>query len=368
MPGGGSVHRDKSRWRYQYRYRGRLHRKGGFKTKQAAQRALRDALVAIDSGRYVSPDDERTTVNDLLDAYLDYSELEGRKSIDSLRNHATPIREALGQERAVDITPDIAVAYFRERRRQAPRGRPGQRLSIAKVNRETAILKAALRHAWKQGKLARVPHILQPDEDNARQGFVEPADFEAIVGHLPEPIADFARFAYLIPWRPTNIIALGWDAVDLRSDSPAVRLRTSKNGRPVSVPLVDDLLDLLRKRERARQYETTDGTALSERVFHNNGRPIYYRHAWQRASDAAGFAGLWFYDLKRSAIRNLVNSGVPVKVAMEISGHKTRAVFDRYHIVSEDDKRAALSRTFARNRSQTDREAKVVPLRRVPER
>ena len=362
MRGEGSVHADKEKWRYQFRYRGRLHRKGGFATEKAAERALRKALSAIDSGHDVSPNDARATVNDLLDAYLAHSELMGRKTVDKTRNHATPIRDGLGFERAVDITPDIVEAYIRDRLAQPSRRRPGQNLSVARVNRETAVLKAALRHAWKQGKLARVPHVVQLPEENTRGGFVEPGDFETIATLLPEPVADLARFAYLIPWRPTNITALGWEAVDLRSESPTVRLKTSKNGRPVSVPLVDDTLDLLRKRERARQYRTAGGTGLSEIVFHDNGRPVRYREAWDRATTEAGFAGLWFYDLKRSAIRNLVNSGVPIKVAMEISGHKTRAVFDRYHIVSEDEKREALARTFARNRSQTA--AKVVPLRR----
>src|SRR5258708_35372914 len=72
---------------------------------------------------------------------------------------------------------------------------------------------------------------------------------------------------------------------------------------------------------------------------------------WQRACSACGlgtltevegkrdprYAGLIVHDLRRSAIRNLMKAGVNEKVAMEISGHKTSSVFDRYHIVDTED-------------------------------
>ena len=94
------------------------------------------------------------------------------------------------------------------------------------------------------------------------------------------------------------------------------------------------------------RMRSTGGSGAERKQNRHPERIGEFKKIWGKACEKAGLEGLLFHDLRRSGIGEMVRNGYSERVAMEISGHKTRIVFDRYNIVSlEDQKVAARRRT-----------------------
>ena len=73
-------------------------------------------------------------------------------------------------------------------------------------------------------------------------------------------------------------------------------------------------------------------------VFHRDGISVRrWRTAWRTACQAAGVPTRFLHDCRRTTARNLIRASVPERVAMLLTGHKTRAIFDRYNIINEQE-------------------------------
>jgi integrase len=328
------------------------HRESAGNTEAEAKRKLKAKLNEIHSGRFIDPRKAKITVNELLNNYLTHLKNKGAKSVTRLTSDLKRIRENFGSYRAVNVKSPMMDQYISEQRKQ---GRAN-----ATINRGVSALKTAFNLARKQEILKDVPFFATLREDNARQGFFEKAEYEAILDHLPDYLKGVVQMAHKTGWRRAEILNLTWEAVDFQAKE--LRLRTSKNKEGRCIPLQGELWDVIERQWEAREVKLKDRTLISHWVFHNNGQQIksYYK-AWHTACNKAGIPGKLPHDFRRTAARNMTRAGVTETVAMSITGHKTNSMFRRYNITSQEDKKQALLDTEEYVRGQPS-EKRIYPL------
>ena len=247
----------------------------------------------------------------------------------------THLRPFFGNIRASAFTALHAQRYIAHRK-------DSKDAANATINHELALLHRAFTLAKESSKITMVPLFPKKlKENNVRKGFFEREEFVKHRAALPDDIKPVVTFAYWTGCRKGEILALRWSQVDFQASVVRLEPGETKNDQARIIPLAGELLEMLRMQKHVRDERWPE----CPWVFFRRGKPIFeIRGAWEEACECAG---LWdaatkkptklFHDLRRTGVRNLVRAGVPERVAMTISGHKTRSVFDRYNIVSERD-------------------------------
>jgi integrase len=346
--GQGGVYKRGNKWWVVYYARGTRYRECGGDTKAQALKYLKQRLGQINDKSFLGPKSENIMVNELLDGLITHLKLKEAKSIPAFVSGLKPVREFFESCTALEVTSDSIKDYILERQ--------GLGKANATINRGVTGLRQAFHLARKEGKLNHIPHFTVLKEDNARQGFFEKNEFQAVWNELPDYLKPIAQFAYKTGWRKAEIVSLKWNQVD--RETWEIRLQTSKNNKGRVLQIRGELFDLIREQWRTRQ-------SLCEFVFHNEGRRILrFDKAWKTACEKAGFPGKLFHDFRRTASRNMIRAGVGQSVAKEITGHITDHMFQRYNITSEDDKGNALLQVDKYlSSSKVKRERKVIQIR-----
>jgi len=320
-----------------------------------AQKFLKRRIAEVTTGKFHGTAMDRTLMSDLLkDVIADY-ELKDRHSLNKM---ARPLIENrlmpyFGRRRATTVTVPTITAYARQRKQDGA--------AVASINRELALLRRSFKLGSLNGKVGatHIPDFtnLLQKEKNARQGFWEHGEYNAFRDALPVDERAMFIFGYWTGCRFGEIAQLEWNQVDLTGGAVRLRDDQTKAREPRIIPLggpgteLHDMLVNQQKRHLAlcpdspwvffRQGSANPNTKSARRGH----QVVDIRKAWDKAAEETGVNRL-FHDLRRTGVRNLVRAGVPEKVAMLISGHKTRSVFERYNIVDERDLHDAADKLY----------------------
>jgi integrase len=359
-------------WHIQFSVNGKQFRESTHKDSyNEAQKYLKRRITEVTTGKFLGTKIDRTLMSELLtDVIADY-ELKDRHSVDSMARHLIDkyLLPHFGDYRASNVKVPVITAYIRSRKAA---GR-----AVASVNRELGLLRRAFTLGASNGKVgpANMPNFkgLFQKEQNARQGFWEHSEYEAFRDALPMDERGPFIFGYWTGCRLGEILALEWNQVDLEGRAVRLRADQTKPGEARIIPLGGpggDLHDML-VAQKARHADLCpespwvffrQGSKYVDRKSPRRGQRVDdIRKGWAKAVEttktleAAHTLGIrpedvtdeqrnaakgidrLFHDLRRTGVRNLIRAGVPQKVAMMISGHKTTSMFSRYNIVDERD-------------------------------
>ena len=332
------------KWWVKYYVNGRPVREStGTEKESQARRFLKLLEGAVATGAPIPSRLDRILYDELAKDLCLHYETTGRRHLDEVKHRLAHLDKFFRGGRATDVGPTQVTTYVAQRQ--------GQGVSNRTINIKLALLKRMFRLAHENGKLLRVPRIKMLKEASPRKGFFERDQDEAVRRHLPEDLQVAIAIAYTFGWRVrSEVLTLRRHQVDLKAGTLRLDPGTTKTGEGRVIYLTPELRGLL-----AQQLDRVDRVAkqlgrvipwvfphLTDRF--QGQRIKSFRKAWQTACRKAGVPWMLLHDFRRTAVRNLVNAGVPERVAMKMTDHKTRSVFDRYHIVSPADLKDAARR------------------------
>jgi integrase len=177
------------------------------------------------------------------------------------------------------------------------------------------------------GKTATFPKLA---ERNIRKGFVEDQEYErlcAAASRIGLWLRALFEVGYAFGWRVSELLNLRVNQVDLLNRTISLHPGETKNDDGRVVIMTDNVHQFLTSCALGKNPE--------DFVFTRNNRKRVrdFRGAWESICKGAGVPERLFHDLRRTTVRNIVRAGIPERVAMQISGHKTTATTSSVRVI-----------------------------------
>jgi integrase len=338
-------------WWIAYSFRGHPYQESSESTnKKVAQKLLKKRLEEVKKPHFVDPaKEQRLILGDMLEVIrLEYERKQNR-TFNSVQFAFKHLQEEFEFHRVIDITSDKISVYADKRWKEDEAAR-------ASVNIELTHLRHGFKLMFEKDMISKVPLIKTLENNNARKGFIDVGDFNALLEKIEDTdVRDIVEFLYHCGWRSGEAKAFQWSWID----GEMIRLPAefSKNKKERSLPIIGTLMDVIQRRQKLRRLDC-------EYVFHRNGKPIRsFRKAFKAAAKQVGYPDLLPHDMRRSAVRNFRRSGLSEGDGMELSGHKTRSIYERYNIRDDRDLTESMTRVQDHLKKEAENR-KVIPLKR----
>jgi integrase len=384
--GSGSIYQNGSAvWWIKFSVRGKSQRESSRSTdRKAAEKLLKRRLAEVETRTFIARTNVK--VDELIsDLFAEYRQ-QGRKSLPTAewrwKKHLEPFFRKLPAD---DLNTDLVQRYCAKREAEGASG--------PSINREMAFLKRAFHLAMRRTppKVRSCPVMPTYKESDARKGFLEDAQYTLLARECSKVglwLRALLTTAYSFAFRKGELLSMRVKQIDLSTGTIRLEAGTTKNGEARVIKMTREVSTLL--------TACVIGKKPDDFVFtRENGVPVKgFRKVWETVCCSSGvgqrvcrlcydaakheakesgeqivipppvdakglcpecgrtckkgsqrkYVGLIVHDLRRSGVRNLRRLGVQESVAMRISGHKTRDVFERYNIVDEADLADAASR------------------------
>lgn len=260
-------------------------------------------------------------------------EINQRKSLKILKiRWRLRLEKAFGNLPVASVTIEEISAYIAERvKAKAANGT---------INRDLATLKRCYTLAIETGilKFGERPFFPTLEERNVRKGFVKDEQYAKLAtstGEIGLWLRALFEVGYTYGWRKEELLSRRVRHADLFERTLNLDPGETKNEEPRTAHMTKRVFELLKQCASGKSPEDYLFTRETDSLGRKAKTPyiVDFRKSWEKATIAAGCPGLLFHDLRRTGVSNMIRDGISEKQAMSVSGHRTRSVFDRYHIV-----------------------------------
>jgi integrase len=293
--------------------------------------------------------ESQMTFDELTEWYLDLASVQSLASYDIIKIKLDIFNAEFGNRLISDIKPVDLENY------QAKRQKEGK--APATIDQEVRKVKAMVFKAFDNDLVGgdaiktfkRTRKLLKPGSD-VRDRVITPSEFEALKKYANGHVKGIIMMGYYTGMRKGEIIGLTWDKVDLQHRMIKLEEGDTKDREKRNIPICDELYQ-----ELVSMPNRLQGSNKDNHVFQFHGKPVSdirtgLKKACKKAKIKYGRfvkGGFIFHDLRHTFNTNMRKAGVQESVIMEVTGHSTREMFDRYNTIDEDDTRSAVDQMTA---------------------